>query len=336
MTTWQIAAGDGNTDYADVFLKFGVILVGPGNGGEYFEKEDAYLKKPYYRSWMKRFAEEISEGDRVILKRPNSRNQWKIIAVGEVISEYKFHEVFSYVEGWDLQHYRRVTWKVPNEDVITDGLTRGTLSRAHQKRPLEKAEKIWKSGTRITPSEIPELPKKLGIDQLIDALMKDGYPEQDAKRITGSIWQLREIAEWYRGKYVGEHEIRTFLIVPLLISLGWEQKKIKIEWEKIDVTLFEAPYSGQNNPFIVIESKKLPDGLHYAPQQATWYAERYPSCKTFIVSDGIRYKLFKLEEKGWRQRAYMNLLEMRESYPYDKEVEGAVEFFLQMLPRGSL
>lgn len=37
MTIWQIAAGDGNRYYDDVFLKYGVILVGPGSEGEYFQ-----------------------------------------------------------------------------------------------------------------------------------------------------------------------------------------------------------------------------------------------------------------------------------------------------------
>ena len=341
MTTWQIAAGDGNVDYAKIFLRFGVILVGPGNGGKYFEKEDAYLKEPYYRSWMKPFAEEISEGDRVILKRPNGR-RWEIIAVGEVTSDYEFHDVFGDVEGWDLQHCYRVTWKEPNGEGITDGLTRGTLNRVWDERPLRKAENIWTSGTKRTPAEIPELPKKLKVFQLIDALMKEGLPGQNAELIANTIWRLRRMAKWYNyhGKDVGEHEIRTFLIVPLLTSLGWAEQQIKIEWSRernrIDVALFDTPYSDQIEPqkiepLVVIESKKLWDGLRYAPQQAAGYAKQFRSCKTFVVSDGIRYKLFKLEEKGWRHRAYMNLLEMRESHPYEEGVDGAEKFFLEML-----
>ena len=343
MTTWQIAAGNGNTDYADVFLKFGVILVGPGDGGKYFLNKGKYLEpeSSYYRSWMKRFAEEISEGDRVILKRPNGR-QWEIIAVGEVTSGYKFHDVFGDVEGWDLQHCRRVTWKKPKEKVIISGLRRGTLNRVDDKRPIQSAEGIWTSVTENPSEKIPELPEKLDVDQLIDALMIDGLPGQNAELITNTIWRLRRMAKWYNyhGKDVGEHEIRTFLIVPLLTSLGWAEQQIKIEWSRernrIDVALFDTPYSDKSKPLVVIESKKLWDGLRYAPQQAAGYAEQLRSCKTFVVSDGIRYRLFKLEEKEWHHKAYMNLLEMRESHPYEEGVDGAVEFFLEMLPRGSL
>jgi hypothetical protein len=42
MAEWQIAAGDGNRDYSDVFLKYGVILVGPGSEGPYHENKEVY------------------------------------------------------------------------------------------------------------------------------------------------------------------------------------------------------------------------------------------------------------------------------------------------------
>src|SRR3954470_13493972 len=42
VTVWQVAAGDGSRDYSDVFLKFGVVLVGPGSEGTYFSNKDIY------------------------------------------------------------------------------------------------------------------------------------------------------------------------------------------------------------------------------------------------------------------------------------------------------
>jgi len=41
MAVWQCAAGGGNRDYADVFLKYGGFLVGSGSDGPYFGNEGA-------------------------------------------------------------------------------------------------------------------------------------------------------------------------------------------------------------------------------------------------------------------------------------------------------
>ncbi len=229
MTIWQVAAGDGNHDYANVFLRFGVILVGPGSEGDYFLNRDAY---EFRESWPRSLAENQAIGDLVVLKRAYGR---------------------------------------------------------------------------------------------------------DAEVIVNTIWRLRRVAKWYNSHSsdVGEHEIRTFLIVPLLISMGWAEQKIKIEWNNIDVTLFDAPYSKQSNPLLIIESKRLWAGLQYAPEQAISYAQSYPTCKQLIVSDGIRYKLFHRTGDEWSYAAYMNLLAPKRSHPYEPDVDGAVSFFLALIPNGN-
>jgi len=58
----------------------------------------------------------------------------------------------------------------------------------------------------------------------------------------------------------------------------------------------------------------------------------HPTCKIFIVSDGIRYKLFKKDDNQWNYCAYMNLMVPKQRHPYLKEVKGAVDFFLNMMP----
>jgi hypothetical protein len=70
MTIWQVAAGDGSRDYSDVFLKFGVILVGPGSEGDYFANKDTYNNNESgaYRSFIEPFAERVRVGDLVVLK----------------------------------------------------------------------------------------------------------------------------------------------------------------------------------------------------------------------------------------------------------------------------
>ena len=85
MNIWQIAAGDGNREYSEVFLRYGVILIGPGSYGDYFENQDIYddnshhAYSRYYQSFMK----DMQTGDLVILKSPHG-NKWEIVAVGKV------------------------------------------------------------------------------------------------------------------------------------------------------------------------------------------------------------------------------------------------------------
>ena len=339
MTIWQVAAGDGSRDYADVFLKFGVILVGPGSEGEYFSNKDAYNNSDSwaYRPFIKTLAEVLAKGDLVVLKRPSSYS-WEIIAVGEITSDYLFEDVFSDVDGWDLQHCRKIHWKTPSSQTIISGLRRGTLVRVHNQQAVEEVNEVWLNGQQVISSPIPIEPKEISVDQLIDSLMIEGLPGQHAELITNTIWRLRRIAKWYsaHGSDVGEHEIRTFLIVPLLMSLGWAEQKIKIEWNNIDVALFDTPYSKQSNPLIIIESKRLWDGLRYAPDQAISYAQSYPACDRFIVSDGIRYKLFRREGDQWCYAAYMNLLAPKRTHPYESGIDGAVSFFLSVIPKGAI
>lgn len=339
MNIWQIAAGDGNREYSDVFLRFGVILIGPGSHGDYFENRDIYDDTfPHdYKVFYQRFMEDMQTGDLVILKNPHGKNKWKIVAVGKVRSDYFHTEVFEEVDGWGLQHCRKVKWKRPAGPTIISGLRRGTLFRVNvdNQIPREKAQKIWRNGVAVQSERIPELAEDLEDEQLIDLLMVSGLSGNDADIITRTIWRIRRLAKWYvsQNRDFGEHEIRTFLIVPLLIALGFPEQRIRIEWKKIDISIFESPFpSEQENPVIILETKRLHDGLRYAPDQAKDYLENYPNCCFFIVSNGIHYKLFQKIEGKWQFRAYANLLSLKSEHPYFREVKGADELFMKILP----
>lgn len=339
MKIWQVAAGDGSRDYADVFLKFGVILVGPGSEGDYFSNKEAYnnTESEASRPFMQVIAEKMSKGDMVILKRPHG-SEWEIVAVGEVASDYLYCEIFGDVDGWDLRHCRKIKWKTPSGPMFISGLRRGTLAAVNNQLPIDEANKIWSVGTEIIAEDIPPDSEEISVDQLIDSLIVQGLPGQSAEVIANTIWRLRRIAKWYssHGSEVGEHEIRTFLIAPLLTSVGWAEQKIKIEWNNIDIAIFDSPYHRTSNPSVIIESKRLFDGLRYAPDQAQEYAHSYPTCSSFIVSDGIRYKLYKKINDVWLYSAYMNLLAPKHKHPYYKDVEGAGSFFLSIMPKGAI
>jgi hypothetical protein len=338
MNIWQVAAGDGSRDYSEVCLNFGVFLVGPGYGGNYFANKASYndTRSPVYRQFIQPFAERLAPGDLIALKRPIAR-QWEIIAVGEIVSEYVYQEAFRDVEGWDLQHCRLVRWKKPINPVFVSGLTRGTLKHINNQQTVAAISQVWSSGKEVQSLSVPAAPEEISFDEVIEALIVDGLPGQRAELIATTVWRLRRMAKWYseHSSDVGEHEIRTFLIVPLLISLGWAEQKVKIEWNNMDVVLFDSVYrKGTSQPIVIIESKRLWDGLRYAPGQATNYAQSYPTCTRFLVTDGIRYKLFSRIKGQWRYTAYANLTSPTRIHPYEPGVEGAISFFRSMIGHG--
>ena len=306
MRVWQVAAGDGTRDYADVFLRFGVILVGPGSEGDYFSNRNAYDNPDSwtYQSFIRRIAEELEVGDLVVLKRPSGQ-KWRVVAVGEVISCYSWEGVFEDVDGWDLQHCRHVSWREPLSETVISGLRRGTFLRVASSKTVDRVSEVWASGRPVGSTPFPQEAEEVRVDELIDFLMIQGAPSQIAELTANTIWRLRRVAKWYtsHARAVGEHEIRTFLIIPLLMSLGWAEQQIKIEWRKVDIALFGQPYSQESSPLAIIESKRLGDGLLFAPGQAVNYLQSYPDCDRFIVSDGIRYKLYRREGNCWAYAA---------------------------------
>lgn len=174
--------------------------------------------------------------------------------------------------------------------------------------------------------------------KLVDSLAVKVWGRSNAKRIAHEIERLQELAEWYEKHDedydVKEHEARTFLIVPLIMSLGWDEKRMKIEWKHKDVALFNAPYSEKNEPIIIIESKRLWDGLGDAPEQAESYTRQHKACRQFVASDGIHYKLFSKPKhaRKFRFSAYLNLRTPTLKNPYERGVKGAVSFLLKMRP----
>jgi len=98
---WQVSGGPGSRPYADVFLKYGVALIGPGDAGPWRpERNDEEFDGGYVR----RFSTEIQLGDVFLLRTGIS----SICSVGLVASEYLYLPQFDDVNGWDLQHARRV------------------------------------------------------------------------------------------------------------------------------------------------------------------------------------------------------------------------------------
>lgn len=342
MRYWQVGAGDGNRDYSDVFLRFGVMLIGPGDHGDYFENRDSYQDRRHLDEHsitdVRTFAEDVQEDDVVVL-RTASRARWRVEGIGYVRGEYIHLPVFDDVEGWQLQHGRFVDWFVPKHRNPIKGFKRGTFQRVKKKSTIKKVDRLLESGDRNRPSPVPKPPKKLDDNELIDRLIRSGLRPKDAEDFTETTNRIRRLVKWYKkyGADMGEHETRAFLIIPLLLALGWTERRLKIEWNRIDIAFFKEPLSKENRKrnkcVSILEAKSFPAALRPALRQAREYAKRYPECNRVIASDGSRYQLQVRGADGWEDSAYLNILNPKLRHPYLEDVGGAPDLFLDLMAR---
>ena len=192
MDYWQVAAGDGQRDYSEIFLKYGVMLIGPGDPGDYFKNKE-YYTDVYRPSDISGFAELVTEGDIVVLKRPLGK-LWEVLAVGTVKGDYDHLPVFDDVEGWDLQHCRYVNWVKPKSNKPIQGLTRGTFKGINKQATIEKISEMLKSGTPISSQKITKPSEELDDEDLIDILINYGLRPKDAEDFTQTILRIRRLA----------------------------------------------------------------------------------------------------------------------------------------------
>ncbi|WP_431855324.1 hypothetical protein [Azospirillum sp.] len=327
---WQIAAGSEGRTYADAFLRFGMAFVG-GQG--------------HCRTMT-----EVQPGDVVILKRGMS----EILAVGEVVARNGQHSGIGDkawlcdFDGWNLEAYCHVNWRVPTQPVPVSGLTRTTIQRVHQRTIRDVADQILSSAPKAPPP-VPEPGPTKDVEDttILRFLIRSGLRPGAAEELTVALNRIRLLASYYYDNLdwaqVREHETRTFLIVPLLLALGWAEQQIKIELPvpgtgRADLACFLRPFrgNGQDECALIIETKGFSQGLDYAPEQARGYARQFPSCRVVLVSNGYCYKAYTRDEEGMfgtTPAAYLNLLQPQDRYPLDPgNVNGGLEVLSLLLP----
>ena len=345
MTYWQVAAGEGARDYSDVFLKYGVILMGSGHRGSFLEYPERFEGHKDWRRKIVTLAKKMKPDDVVILKRGHGKNG-RILAAGRITSEYEWLEPFEDVDGWDLRHGRMVEWVKPDSPILVEGLARGTISRVYKSNPRSATERLLKEGKpkEDGTSETLQPVKDISYDDLVRSLIGNGMCQTTAETLIHTIERIRRLAAWYIPQMddVSEHEIRTFLIVPLLQALGWSEKQIKIEWAikrgRTDVSLFREEFNKDAKPYAILESKRMGAGLNRAERQVVKYAQ---DCNMVVTSTGDRYWLYvkepcqKWDARGMKEKhlsAYMNLFKLKESHPYLVGVGGAPNLLKSLMP----
>jgi len=328
ITYWQIAAGAEGREYSEDFIRYGLAFVG---GHKQCDR-------------MKR----VRPGDRILLKRGLGH----IVAAGEVVERNGVHsgdgdkDWLRDYDGWDLQAYCFVEWHKPSELVEVQGLTYGTIHRIHTPHVRREVD-------RIIDTEPPELDyeqephdtRTVNNDEILSFLIREGLRPGDAEELTATFNRVRLLARYYYDQdawdNVREHETRTYLVIPLLLALGWAEQQMKIELPvkcrgRADLACFARPYAGKKDaPVLIIETKGFTQGLDYATQQVKRYAKQFPDCWTVTVTNGYCYKTFRKEGAKFSRKpsAYLNLLRPRDRYPLDPDnVDGCLEALRLLLP----
>ncbi|HRT96944.1 MAG TPA: hypothetical protein P5532_21200 [Planctomycetota bacterium] len=340
-STWQQAAGDTDRDYGDLCLKWDVILNGPGYAGPWPDcvkrlGEDGWSARKL--TILKRFCEQAKDGDLVVLRRGTST----VLAVGRIVGPYLWRDEFGDVDGWDLQHVRRVRWLwkhggKPKEFPIYTLKQGDTTQRLNPGPVLDWLQSLQISeadlGRPLTDLPASSEPLKTALDDISEYLFDHGVASGSIAKLLDDIGELVRIAKWYqRSSKPSEGETVAYLVVPLLRALGWTPQRMAIEWNHVDLALFGSLPRQDDSLMVVVEAKKMDSSCLTAVSQAMSYASGKGTCRRLIVTDGLRYGVYTRQgSEEFGLYAYMNLTWLRREYPI-YPCRGAREALLAMAP----
>ena len=340
---WLVASGTGDRSYHEEFVSWGIAFVGE-------------------RYWLPKRGKgmgHVEKGDRILLRGRREDKEGKatqeIVAVGEVVEhdgkyrECNDKEVLRDFDGWDLPAYCYVDWCPVFGGKKTS--IRKPIAQISEKNDLrEYAESVLRDcgKNRIgNPENMPPEPEAMDLEEIAGKLVQQYL----VKDLTSKLFRTQNLARYYydfgykHWDEVKEHEIRTFLIVPLLLALGWNEERIKIELspsrlgvddgqKSIDVACFsrkyekDSPNLNKERCHLIVESKRFSSGITKdAPEQAKKYAKELTNCKTIVVSNGCCYKAFVREDDEFPDipHAYLNLLKPTRNYPLEPKIGGALQ-----------
>ena len=88
-----------------------------------------------------------------------------------------------------------------------------------------------------------------------------------------------------------------------------------IEWNRVDIALFNKLPRNDENLSVVIEAKKKGSSCLTAVSQAASYAAGKKNCARLIVTDGLRYGVYLRKKRRFELYAYFNITRFKSSYP---------------------
>ncbi len=331
---WQIAAGDGiERAYPDPLLKWDIVAVGPGEYGRWPENIDKCREErgDAQVRILERFVSGIQVGDVVVLRL----GKCAVYGVGLVESDYQWFDDMGDVDGWDLQHCRRVRWvwkysATKGPKTFPEGVLRwgDTVQKAtspaltawldeipgtSMKRPLVELPNSCIDGQRLRVVELNEISQ---------FLYDRGVAADDIDALTSRMTDLVRTASWYGRAKVqpAERETVAYLVVPLLRSLGWTPQRMAIEWNRIDIALFDALPRADSNLVAAVEAKKRNRTCFTSSTQVFGYASQpgRERCLRAVSTEGLGYSVFRRRASGGFEsapEAYLNLTRLVADYP---------------------
>jgi hypothetical protein len=296
---WQIAGGPWGRSYSTVFLRHGVGLIGPGDPGAWNPgRPDEDFDNS---SSVRRFATEPQRGDIVLLRAGNS----VVMAVGLIASDYEYLAQFDDVNGWDLQHARRIRWcPLPQDHDFGQpvfGANPRRFGEVNRAEVVDFARRFVNSPpTNWQTAALPPLP--------LEEETLDHIPE----RLRDVVGLAHDFSQQSLGERVSEDELIVHLIAPLFRALGWLPEQIAVKWRYVDVALFPRLPRKPENCGLIVEAKYPGVGAEGALGQAKRYARDLNIRRDILVSDGFRYRLYAVEQ-DYQPVAYANLIRLKRS-----------------------
>lgn len=319
---WQQAAGDKDRNYAAVCISWGVILNGPGYAGPWpdcVEKLKGDGRSSRKMTDIRRFSEDMKDGDVVVLRLGTNQ----VLGVGIIVGDYRWLDAFGDVDGWDLQHVRRVKWLWDGIDNPKEFDTY-TLKQGDTTQRLDSVDVMnWIDSLSLNlqdVTDLPDLPEEdpnlVDFSEVSNFLFDQGVSSNSIEGLSKEIDELVRIAKWYqRSDAPSEFETVAYLAVPLLRALGWTPQKMAIEWNNVDVALFGQLPRNNKNLSVVVEAKKKGNSCLTALSQAESYAKGKSGCHRLIVTDGLRYGVYLKNSNSFDLYAYFNITRMKSAYP---------------------
>lgn len=299
---WQISGGPPSRSYAEIFQRHGVALIGPGDAGPWAPERDDL---EFEGGFVRRFASEIATGDVVLLRTGIAT----IAAMGLVASEYLYWDAFDDVNGWDLQHARRVRWcRLPQEHAFGSavfGANPTRCSRVWCEEVLDLTQRFLNSPpTHWQTAPLPKLPEEEPSLHEVPAALQAMVAQ------AGDLAPLLQDRQGF-GDLPSEDEMVAHFVVPLLGALGWPPERIAIKWRRIDVAVFMALPRSPETCHLVIEAKRFGAGVEGALEQARGYVDALDAPRDVVVTDGVRYRLYAAQS-GFAPVAYANLTRLKQ------------------------
>lgn len=300
-SVWQVSAGPANRRYAEVFLRYGVALIGPGDTGPWSTGRD---DEEFEGSYVRRFTTEVQSGDAIVLRVGTSR----ICAIGLVAGDYQHLPQFEDINGWDLSHARRVRWRALPEDYDFGTAVFGAQSQRFSRVGLEKVTDFVERFLKSPPIDW----QRASLPSLPDIAPAMEEPPAALRDIVAQLHDLHGLY-WDEGRFGDrprEDELIVHYVVPLMRALGWSVEHIAIKWRDVDVTLFRSLPRIPENVYLIIEAKRLGQGVEGALDQAKGYLEALEISRNVVVTDGARYRLYDSRNE-FAPLAYANLLNLK-------------------------